>query len=278
MSNYFFKNTPLQNLFTTNGASPSPGIQTFYKNFPPIATAVSTNTNGVIQNDIGFYINNQKITQLYPIIANYSTFNTFTNPISVPTWCNSIACSITTPQGNSGAAGNTPSPPYQTTIQTGMDCDKGRIPQCVSNYTTYTAPSGNGGPGGPGGPGILTKTTNPYIFGSTLSFQTTANSISLKDGSQQIITCNYGGQGGQGNNGNFGNVYTGNVMSTGNCLNNVQPIGCQQQWPRDRVVVSGTTGTIGVEGAQGNSSSNIPINNTPSTANTASAKIYFFTK
>ena len=68
---YFYKNTPLTDLFKSGGSTTIPN----YVGFPQVSLANSANSPSVIHNDIGYQISGIPITQNYYIISNSYLLN-----------------------------------------------------------------------------------------------------------------------------------------------------------------------------------------------------------
>jgi hypothetical protein len=230
---YFYKGTQLTTIFSDVSATPSPAITPYFNSFPPIAAAPSQNSVGVLQ-DIYYSISGNPVTSIIPITASYQDFNAAGN-ITVPSWCNSIAATITSHIGNTGDSGDqgVPGVPgdggdqgpkgnglVPTIVGVGVNCVFGAPPstQCNLQFANIqTGPGGpgaGGGPGGPGGPGAaggpggtggpgITVNISKYTFGSnkSLSITTDPSSVSLLNNTSTLITCNYGGKGGKGGTG-----------------------------------------------------------------------------
>lgn len=305
-NNYFYKGAPLTSIFASGGSA-IPSIQNYYISFPPVVTGNSQNEVGVIQNDLGYKISGQPITQNFPIIAASQTVNSLTGNVSlnVPTWCTSITAVITTKNGNPGPIGtpnnnnpNSVGPQGANITQhvlVGFNCGPLNT-QCNRQNNTLNAtggpggPGGQGGPGGPGGDAVITTINNPYIFNSTLSINVNSTSINLKDGNTTIVTSNYGGSGGpggpgqKGQPGNTGTLSLTNPQS-GHC---VSPLGtnfCHTTWPGTRREIPGNTGPAGPTGttgaigtaATGNTTlPNISLTNINTSSTNPSVTVYYF--
>ena len=209
---YFYQGTQLTSIFSNVGAAPISTITSSYSYFPPIAQASSQNSVGVLQN-IDYSISGTAITSTTPIIVSYQDFNTTSN-ITLPSWCNSIAATITTASGAQGAQGadgaqgaqgaQGPAGPsgiggYPVQVAIGINCAFDSPNNCNYQYQTYAAgpggpgapggvgglggPGGEGGPGGPGGEGV-TINTSKYTFGSGANLSVTFDaSVSLLNNS-----------------------------------------------------------------------------------------------
>ena len=297
MSKYYYKGVQLSTLFAS-GSTSIPNYSGLN-----VSVAPSQNSPGVIQNDIGYKIAGTDITNMYPILANSSTFNAVNSntPITVPSWCTSITAVIKSKNGAQGAHGPNASRVYgipgnnaNATVLIGINCGPINTdcnPQ-YNNLTAYGGPGGagaSGGPGGPGGKGVMTTINQPYTFNSSLSIGINANSINLIDGTQTIVTCNYGQTGGAGNSGTGGSPgNNGNIILTnpdsGSCQSPFGAKFCHKTWPGTRTPVPGNQGANGNQGNTGSVGpsgygvSNLAITNTSVSSQNNSITVYYFKK
>lgn len=297
MSKYYYKGVQLSTLFAS-GSTSIPNYSGLN-----VSLASSQNSPGVIQNDIGYKISGTDITNMYPILANSSTFNAVNSntPIAVPSWCSSITAVIKSkngPQGDHGPNANkvygSPGDNQNATVLIGINCGPINT-DCnlqYNNLTAYGGPGGSGGSGGPGGAGgngVMTSIIQPYIFSSNLSIGVDANSISLIDGGQSIVKCNYGQKGGTGNSGTGGGKGKNGKISltnpdSGDCTSPFGTQFCHKTWPGTRRTIpggpgdTGAAGNTGAAGSPGYGVSNLAITNTAVSSQNNSVTVYYFKK